>query len=184
MTSPRLFALVATAVLAGALAATAFARGTADFNGKARMIALTPGEAGYKALLTSIAAQRPAVDMRSGYRSGWQASYLKGTAAVPVQTYSVIYVYNSKANARRAYAVSCSSCGKTLVTSGIRMKFEQRSASGEPVVTTIATCRNVYVVIVISAKKSLNTLAADSGALIGGIFRKAMARGMSPCTSG
>ena len=44
----------------------------------------------------------------------------------------------------------------------------------------IATCRHVYVAVVISGKLGAAALANAAGALAGGVYAKAMAGGMSP----
>src|SRR5215208_3655939 len=110
----------ATLVLLLAAACAAASASAAGFEGAAQSIALTSGEAGYKALTASSVAKAPA-DKRRGFRSGWQTSYLKGTATKPVQAVMLVYVYATAADARRAYARSCGGCGKDVMTQGVLM---------------------------------------------------------------
>ncbi len=164
---------------AGVAASAAFAAG--NFAGTARQIAPTAAEAHYKALTGSAPAPKPPADKRAGYRSGWHASYLKGTVDTPVEALALVYVYRSTTGASNAYDHSCSSCKANVVAEGIRMKFEIRNTDGKPVVIDVATCRNVYVALVVSGEEAVNTLVEDAGALAGAVFRKAIALGMSPC---
>ena len=61
------------------------------------------------------------------------------------------------------------------------MKFKAASQKSTPGVVDIATCRNIYVAVVVSGKITSNALAQAAGALAGGVYAKAMAGGMSPC---
>jgi hypothetical protein len=171
-----------TLLLAGALAcASASASLAGGFTGDARSIALTAGQARYRALTGLAATPNPPADKRPGFRSGWQASYLKGTATAPVEAFLLIYVYDSTHDAKRAYARSCTACTGSVKIDGVGMKFQATSGNGAPGVITVATCRNVYAAIVVSGKLTANALARAAGALAGGIFAKAAAGGMSPC---
>jgi hypothetical protein len=169
------------AVFLAALAASA-ASAAADFPSIARAIAPTAAEADYRALTGSGPAAKPPADKRRGYRSGWQTSYLKGTAAKPIEALVLVYVYDTRASARRAYTNSCENCTRDVLAEGIRMKFQVTTSSGNrQTVVDIATCRNVYAAIAVSGETTSNALAMHAGGLAGTIFRKAVARGMSPC---
>ena len=61
------------------------------------------------------------------------------------------------------------------------MKFQAIANGKSPGVIDIATCRNIYVAIVVSGKTTSNALARAAGALAGGVYAKAMAGGMSSC---
>ena len=175
--------LAGSAVVAAALAAASTAVAGGNFTGSAQSVVLTAAQAKYKALTGSGEAAAPPLDKKRGYRSGWQASYLKGTAAKPVGAYSLVYVYDTVANARRAYANSCQACTGKVELQGITMKYELTNENGTPAVVDIATCRNLYVATVVTGKLSSSTLAQAAGALAGGIFAKAAAGGMSPCVT-
>jgi hypothetical protein len=180
---PRiLIAIALVCALAGVVAAVAAAAG--NYGGAARDIALTAGQAKYKALTGSGAAAKPTADKRRGYRSGWQVAYLKGTPAKPIAAFALIYVYKTKADAQRAYAASCKACSGTYRVEGVSMKFMPTTQNSTPGVINIATCRNVYVAIVVSGKIGSNALAQAAGALAGGVYAKARAGGMSPCKTG
>ncbi len=181
MAARRSLALLLACAVAGATASAALAAG--NFQGPAQRVALTAAQAKYKALTGSAAAAKPPLDKQRGYRSGWQTSYLKGTAASPVEAYSLVYVYDTAANAKRAYANSCQACSSDLRTQGITMKFMLTDEKGSPGVIQITTCRNIYAAIVISGKLQPGALARAAGALSGGIYAKAMAGGMSPCAA-
>jgi hypothetical protein len=175
--------LLATLCVGGSTA-TALAAGGANFGGTARAIAPTAAEAHYKALTGSSPAAKPPADKRAGFRSGWQTSYLKGTTAKPIEAFALIYVYRTAANARRAYTRSCENCSRDVLAEGIRMKFQLRTSAGNTrTVVDITTCRNVYAAIAITGTTANNALAEDAGALAGAIYRKAIARGMTPCAS-
>lgn len=176
-------ALLLACAVAGAAASAAFAARTGGFQGDAQSVALTAGQAKYKALTGSGAAPKPPADKRRGFRSGWQTSYLKGTATAPIEAFSLIYVYATTADAKRAYANSCSTCTGQVRTEGISMKFQLTNQKATPGVVDIATCRNVYVAIAVSGKLEAGALARAAGALAGGIYAKAMAGGMSPCAA-
>ena len=133
-------------------------------------------------LTGSAAAPSPPPDKRRGFRSGWQVGYLKGTPEKPVSAYALIYVYATAADAKRAYARSCAACSTEIEQQGIDMKLQLTAGKGTPGVLGIAACRNVYIAIGISGQVPANTLAESAGALIGGVYAKAMASGMSPCT--
>ncbi len=179
MSGRRSLALLVSCAVAGGGASTALA---GNFQGDAQSVALTAAQAKYKALTGSGLAPKPPADKQRGLRSGWQASYLKGTAAAPVEAYAVIYVYASAADAHRAYVNSCKSCVGKVQTQGIEMKFEFKEQKDTSAVVDVAACRNVYVVIVVSGKLEAGALARTAGALAGGIYAKAMAGGMSPCS--
>ena len=176
----RLLALAIVPLAAGVVAAAAVAAG--EYRGDARAIALTAAQADYKALTGSGTAPKPPADKRRGYRSGWQASYLKGTAAKPVEAFSVIYVYDTAANARRAYASSCKDCSKSVRYQAVTMKYLLSKAK-PPVVTDIAVCRNVYVAAVVSGDVATQALAEEAGSLAGLVFAKAAANGMASCAT-
>lgn len=183
MSLRRALAGLAVTALAGCLlAAVALAAG--EYKGNARAIALTPKEAGYKALMQSVPASRPAADKRQGYRSGWQATYLKGTVARPLQALALVYVYRTPADALRAWNRSCGPCPEGVVTQGVRMKYQLRTSGGERTLINVAQCRNVYVALVLSGKQQGPELAREAGALVGGVYRKAAARGMAACEAG
>jgi hypothetical protein len=171
--------LCAAALACGLLAGDALAAG--EYEGNARGIALTPREAGFRALLQSVPAPRPAADKRQGFRSGWQAIYLGGTAAKPLQAIALVYVYRSPDDAQRAWNRSCGPCPRGIVAEGIRMKYQLRSAQGERTLINVAQCRNVYVALVLSGDRQGPELAREAGAVVGSTFRKAAARGMTPC---
>lgn len=172
-----LFLLVVCAV-AGATASVALA--AKNFNGSARTVALTAAQAKYKALTGSGAAEKPPLDKQRGYRSGWQTSYLKGTVKVPVEAYALIYVYDTAANAKRAYANSCDGCSDDLRAQGITMKVMLTTEKTTGVIE-ITTCRNIYAAIVVSGDLKPNALAEAAGALAGAVYAKATAGGMTPC---
>jgi hypothetical protein len=173
-------ALLLAFVLASAVVAVAVAAGR-NYDGPAQNIALTADQAKYTTLTGSSAAAKPSADKRRGYRSGWQVAYLKGTAKKPIAAFALIYVYRTTADAKRAYANSCSDCSGTFRTEGVSMKFKAASQKSTPGVVDIATCRNIYVAVVVSGKLTSNALAQAAGALAGGVYAKAMAGGMSPC---
>ena len=179
MALPRSVALLVAAVVAAAAAGAASAAG--NYAGTAQQIALTPAQAKYKTLTGSSAAAKPSADKRRGFRSGWQIAYLKGTAEKPVAAFALIYVYRTTADAKRAYANSCKDCSGTYRTEGVSMKFKATTQQGAPGVIDIATCRNIYVAVVVSGKVSSSSLARAAGALAGGVYAKATAGGMSPC---
>jgi hypothetical protein len=174
--------LLALLVAAG-VGTAALAADTGTFKGKAQDIAPTSEEARYKALTASTPAAKPPAGKRAGYRSGWQTSYLKGTPAKPIEAFALVYVYDTIANARRAYATPCPNCSRDVVSQGIRMKFHLSSSDETLTLVDIVTCRNVYAAIAVSGKTNSDALAQDAGALAGTIFRKAIARGMQPCAS-
>ena len=176
----RLLAVALVSLAAGLVAAVALAAG--EYKGAAQSIALTAAQADYKALTGSGTAPKPPADKRRGYRSGWQASYLRGTAAKPVEAFSVIYVYDTAANARRAYESSCKDCSKSVRYKAVTMKYLLSKAK-PPVVTDIAVCRNVYVAAVVSGEMTTQALADAAGALAGLVFAKAAANGMTPCAT-
>jgi hypothetical protein len=170
-------AFLAAAALAGAAAAAG------GFGGTARQITPTQGDIAFTALTGSSPAAKPTADRRRGIRSGWQATYLKGTAKAPVQAIVLIYVYAATADAARAYSRSCTACREQKVA-GVRMKFQPGGTTASPTATAVATCRNVYAAIVVGGKATAKALGLDAGTIAGAIFRRAMARGMSPCSSG
>jgi hypothetical protein len=174
--------LLPALVLALALAGGAAAADTkGNYAGAASDIALTAAQAKYRTTTGEGAAPKPPADKRRGYASGWQIAYLKGTPARPVAAYALIYVYRTTADAKRAYASSCKDCSGTYRAEGVSMKFKATTQNKTPGVIDIATCRNVYVAVVVSGKTGSQTLARDAGALAGGVYTKAMAGGMSPC---
>jgi hypothetical protein len=163
-------------------AGAASAARNANFPGAARAIVPPAAEARYRALTGSSPAEKPPADKRAGFRSGWQASYLKGTPAKPIEAYALVYVYDTPANARRAYDRSCRNCTRDVRAEGIRMKFQlTTSGNNQQTVVDIATCRNVYAAIAINGQATSNALATDAGLLAGAIFRRAIARGMTSC---
>jgi hypothetical protein len=182
MAGRRPLAMLLAFTVAGS-AASSVALAAPNYPGNARSVALTAAQAKYKALTGSAAAAKPPADKRHGFRSGWQTSYLKGTAAAPVEAYSLIYIYSTASDANRAYASSCKACTGKIRVQGIKMKFQLTKEKGTPGVINIAACRNVYVAIVVSGKLKTAALAQAAGALAGGIYAKAMAGGMTPCGS-
>ena len=78
-----------------------------NYLGDARSISLTAAQAKFTRLTGSVSAANPPADKLIGYRTGWQASYLKGTTKEPVQAYSLVYVYATPKDAQRAFANSC-----------------------------------------------------------------------------
>ena len=178
MTLHRPAALLLALSLGAALAATAFAAG--NYKGTARSISLTAGQAKYTALTASGPATKPPADKRRGYRSGWQASYLKGSVAKPVTAYALVYVYATPADAKRAYTNSCPGCSKDVKLQQVTMKYQYTQKAPANVVD-ISTCRNVYVATVVSGKLTAAQLAQNAAALAGRVFAKATAGGMSPC---
>ncbi len=179
MVARRSFALLLAVGVAGATASDVLA--ARNFPGTARDAALTAGQAKYKVLTGSAAAATPAADRRRGFRSGWQASYLKGTPKAPVEAYALIYVYAKPADASRAYARSCNACTGKITIEGIRMKFQYTNDKGTKGVINVAACRNVYVAIVVTGNLTAGALARNAGSLAGGIYAKARAGGMTPC---
>jgi hypothetical protein len=178
--APLALALALAAAVAAVSASVALAAG--NYSGHARDIALTAAQAKYKALTSSGAAPKPAAGNRKGYLSGWQTSYLKGTASKPVQAFEIVYVYKTQADARRAFANSCKACSGTVKVEQLLMKYH--STTGKtPTVTDIATCRNLYVAAVVSGDLKPTALANAAGALAGLVFAKAAASGMSPCVN-
>jgi hypothetical protein len=177
MSRRLLVVVLAFAVTAG----TATAAGPkGNYDGAASDIALTAAQAKYKTTTGEGAAPKPSSDKRRGYLDGWQIAYLKGTATKPVAAYALIYVYRTAADAKRAYANSCKDCSGTFRAQGVSMKFMPTTGK-TPGVIDIATCRNIYVAVVISGKIGASALANAAGALAGGVYAKAMAGGMSPC---
>jgi hypothetical protein len=171
-------ALILGCAVAAIVTSVALAAG--NYKGDAQSIALTANQAGYKALTGSGAATTPPADKRLGYRSGWQASYLKGTVAKPVQALVLVYVYDTPANALRAYANSCPKCSKSIRVESVTMKYQVTTAK-PPSVLDVMTCRNVYVAAVVSGNLKTNALADAAAALGGRVFAKAAANGMSAC---
>jgi len=167
-----------------AAASLAPAAGAADFPGTARQVVPTQGEIGYRSLTGSAPAARPTVDKRRGFENGWQASYLKGAASAPVQAIVLVYVYKTPADARLAWTRSCKGC-REQTAAGVRMKVKLGKSNGATgaVVTGVATCRNLYAAIVAGGKATPDKLGADAGAIAGSIFRRAVALGMTPCSS-
>jgi len=170
--------LVAAACLAPAALA-------ADFAGTARQIAPAHAWIGFRALTGSAPAPRPPAGKRRGFESGWQASYLKGTAAAPVQAIVLVYVYRTPADAKLAFSRSCGGC-TAHTAAGVRMKFElgQTAGTKERTITDVVTCRNLYAAIVVGGKETPNNLGADAGFIAGAIFRRAADLGMTPCATG
>jgi hypothetical protein len=182
MAGRRLLVFHLAVAFALALVAASVAVGAGgNFTGDAQAVALTAAQAKYKALTGSGKAPAPPPDKRRGYRSGWETSYLKGTVAKPISAFSLIYVYATAADAKRAYANSCEACTGNVESQGVSMKFQLTSREGTPAVIDIATCRNIYVATAVSGKITPNELARTAGALVGGVFAKAAAGGMSPC---
>jgi hypothetical protein len=153
-----------------------------NYPGGAQGIVLTAAQAKYTVLTGSAAAPSPPEDKRRGFRSGWQVGYLKGTPEKPVSAYALIYVYATAADAKRAYVRSCQACATEIQRQGIAMKLQLTAGKGTPGVLGIAACRNVYLAIGISGQVTANALAEWAGALVGGVYAKAIASGMSPCT--
>ena len=58
------------------------------------------------------------------------------------------------------------------------MKFKTTTQNKTPGVVDIATCRNVYVAVVVSGNITPSALAQAAGALAGGVYAKAMSGGM------
>jgi hypothetical protein len=179
-----LTARLTVVALAAVLAAGAAAATTGNFTGTARRIAPTQAEIGYRSLTSSMPAPRPPADKRRGYRSGWEASYVKGTAAAPVQALVLVYVYATPVTATLAFSHSCPACTEQLAA-GVRLKFQLGGTSGsaERTVTAVGTCRNVYAAIVVGSKQTPDKLGVEAGVIAGAIFRKAAALGMTPCSS-
>jgi hypothetical protein len=173
--------LFLAAGLAAIVAAVALAAG--NYSGTAQDIALTAGQAKYKAVTGAGVAAKPPANKLRGYRTGWQTSYLRGTVAKPIEALSLIYVYATPADAQRAFANSCSGCSKSVRIERVLMKY-QLTSDKPPGVVNIATCRNLYVASVVSGDLKPGVLAEASGALAGTVFAKAAATGMSPCTNG
>src|SRR5262249_48964371 len=123
MAVPRLAIALLALLLAAGAASAAVAKGR-NYDGAARGIALTAGQANYKALTASGTATKPSADKRRGYRSGWQVAYLKGTATKPVTAVAIIYVYKTIADAKLAYDNACKDCSGTYRTEGVSMKFQ------------------------------------------------------------
>jgi hypothetical protein len=153
-----------------------------NYPGGAQGIALTAAQARYAALTGSASAPSPPPDKRRGFRSGWQVGYLKGTPEKPVSAYALIYVYATVADARRAYLRSCEACTTEIRRQGIEMKLQLTAGKGTPGVLGIAACRNVYIAVGISGQVPANALAESAGTLVGRVYAKAMASGMSPCS--
>jgi hypothetical protein len=182
MPASRLLALLlACGIAAAAIPGVSAAPTARNYMGDARSISLTAAQAKFTKLTGSVAAQKPPADKQIGYRTGWQASYLKGTTKAPVQAYSLVYVYATPSDAQRAYANSCGDCTGNVTTAGVRMKFRLTGAETTPGVIDIARCRNVYAAIVVTGKVGTAALARTAGALAGTIYAKAMAGGMSRC---
>jgi hypothetical protein len=173
------FALALACVVAAAVAAAAFAAG--GYTGSARGVVLTAAQAKYRALTLSSPAPKPAADKRRGYRSGWEASYFKGSAAIPVTAFSLVYVYATPADARRAFDRSCASCSSRVKVGGVDMKFQLTAQKTTPAVVDVASCRNVYVAVLVTGKIGTKALAQAAGELAGGVYAKAMANGMASC---
>jgi hypothetical protein len=177
--SRRLPVVLLALALSTGTAAAAGSRG--NYAGAAKDIALTAAQAKYAALTANGTPAKPSADKRHGYRSGWQIAYLKGTPAKPVTALAVIYVYATTADAKLAYASACKDCSGTFRTEGVSQKFQAITNGSTPGVIDIATCRNIYVAVVVSGKLGSSALAQAAGALAGGVYAKAMAGGMAPC---
>jgi hypothetical protein len=177
----RALALLLAGAVAGLAAASALAAG--NYSGDAQGIALTAEQAKFKALTGSEATGKPTARLARGFRSGWHVGYLKGTPTKPVSGYTLIYVYDTAASAKRAYANSCAKCSGNARVQGVSMKFQYTDANNTPGVIAIAACRNVYAAIVVSGKIAVAALSRAAGELAGRIYAKAMAGGMSSCAS-
>jgi hypothetical protein len=179
MAAKCFLAMLLACVVAGTGATAVRAAG--NFQGDAQSLALTAAQAKYKALTGSGVAAKPPADKQRGLRSGWQTSYLKGTVKAPIEALSLIYVYATPADAKRAYDNSCDGCASKVRVEGISMKLQLTSSKDTLGVINIGVCRNVYVAIAISGKLEPGALARAAGALAGGVYAKAQAGGMSPC---
>jgi hypothetical protein len=151
------------------------------YGGTAQTIMPTLAEAHYKALIGSTALTKPAANKQHGFRSGWQAAYLKGVQASPVQGLLLVYVYATTSDARHAFDVSCNSCATTTVVEGVHVKIGAPNAKAKKPAVLVSTCRNIYAAAVLSGPESDKLLAQDAGALVGHVFSRAAARGMTPC---
>jgi hypothetical protein len=174
----RAFRLLAMAVAAAAVAAP-LALAAGEFPGSAQQLAPAAAEIGFKTLTASGATAKPPAGKRTGFRSGWQTTYLKGTAKKPVQALALVYVYRTAADAKGAYASSCSGC-KGFSYQGIEMKYRLESGA-TPTLVNVATCRNVYAAVAVSGRQAANALSEEGGSIVGAVFRRALAQGMASC---
>ena len=116
-------------------------------------IALTAAQAKYTALTGSGAAAKPSADKRRGYRSGWQVAYLKGTATKPVAALRAdLRLRDDRRREARLRQLVQGLLGDVPRRGREHEVPGRRRRTSTPGVIDIATCRNVYVAVVVSGK--------------------------------
>lgn len=163
-------------------AVTAAARSPQLYSGSARSLMPTVSESKYNRLMRSKRVS-PSSGKRVGFRSGWESSYRDTIATTVNQADVLVYVFNTRANALRAYADACPrrTCRTLQMRHGIRGK-QLADISRTPAVGIIATCANLYIaVITASTTETPSQLTFNARYEIGVVYGKAVAKGMGAC---
>ena len=162
-------------VLAGTAAASLYP-------GKSQPLMPTPKEIGFTQLVLFKPAKTPTAALAKGYKNGVSALYQKGTVKVPVQAVATIYVYSSAADAKVAWQHACSQCKIASAPAGLRLKAAAGTSSGVLTLHEVTMCGNVYLDAIVGGESAAK-LDTDAAKITNVVYARAIARGLSSCTS-
>ncbi|MEX2647174.1 MAG: hypothetical protein WD249_13005 [Gaiellaceae bacterium] len=168
--------LAALALASAAIAATPI------YEGSAKGLVLTAGEAKYERI-TKSRATRPSAGKRPGIKSAWNATYQDENFLSISSADLTIYVYATAQHALRAYRDACKTgCSAEKRAGQVRFKTSSLTHEGLPVAVRVSTCRNLYVAAIASATDETRAqLAFNARYLVGAVYKKAAQVGMGPC---
>ena len=170
---------LAIAVAACLLAGTAAA---SPYPGSSQALMPTLKEIGFTQLVLFKPAKKPAAALANGYKNGVAALYQKGTLKVPIQAVATIYVYSSTADATVAWRHACSTCHSEAGPAGLRLKAEEGTSSGVLTLHEVTACGNVYLDVIVGSE-SVAKLDNDAAKITNAVYSRAIAHGLSSCTS-
>ena len=171
---------LAIAVAACLLAGTAAA---SPYPGSSQALMPTQKEIGFPNLLAFKPAKKPVATFLQGYKNGVSAIFERGKTSNPTEVVITIYVYSSTADAKLAWQHACSTCTTQRAVKGISLKVAVWKTNGVPTVEEVTSCGNVWVETFVAGPESAAKLGAAAGGIPAKVYDRAIARGLSSCTS-
>jgi hypothetical protein len=171
---------LAIAVAACLLTGTAAA---SPYPGSSQALMPTQKEIGFPNLLAFKPAKKPAATFLTGYENGVSAIFEKGKTSNPIEVVITVYVYSNSADAKLAWQHACSACKTEPTLKGISLKVAAGKSNGVLTVEEVTTCGNVWLEVFAAGPESAAKLGADAGGITAKVYDRAIAHGLSSCTS-
>ena len=167
---------VAACLLTGTAAASIYP-------GTSQALMPTQKEIGFPNLLAFKPAKKPAALFLTGYKNGVSAIFEKGKASNPIEVVITVYVYSNAADAKLAWQHACSTCKTQPTLKGISLKVAAGKSNGVLTVEEVTTCGNVWLEVFAAGPEAAAKLGADAGGISAKVYDRAIAHGLSSCTS-